>query len=84
MADGAEETKAGSAESQPTPDKNTSRLKFWHRKGKEEMGHAEAWNDLDFGLFWIVSLLLFFLKMGVWPLAVWTVVWFAIKTWREK
>ena len=78
MPDGAEETKAGSAEKKP------SRLKFWHRRAGEAMGHAEAWNDLDFGLFWIVSLLLFFLKMGVWPLAVWAVVWFAIKTWREK
>ncbi len=86
MSDAQPEIKESAGEntsSDSSKKKRRLNLRFWHRKGKEEMGHTEAWNDWDFGLFWVVSLLLFFLKMGLWPLVAWVVVWFVLKSWKE-
>lgn len=60
-----------------------SPLKFWKRSG-EAAPASNNWNDLDFGVFWIVALLLFFAGMGVWPLVAWAIVFFALKTWIMK
>jgi hypothetical protein len=80
------EVKESTGEAQPSTDSKKRRLpklKFWHRRHGEAMGHTEAWNDWDFGLFWVVAILLFFLKTGLWLLVAWVVVWFIAKSWKD-
>jgi hypothetical protein len=55
-------------------------LRFWKRSSHSDV----EWNDLDFGVFWVVSLLLFFAKIGLWLPVAWVVVWFVVKSWKGK